>query len=61
MTEWRMLDTEGQYETYQWQRKDGDSYEMYQIVPYPDYAERSGFYYGGGTFRIADYPKAEVE
>lgn len=60
-TEWKRTDALTDYECYQWQRRDGDLFEMYQIVPYPDYVDDEGYYVGGGLFRIKDFDRAEVE
>ena len=60
-SEWRRTDALTDYEVYQWQRRNGDLFEMYQIVPYPEEWGREGYFYGGGTFRIGDFDRDEVE
>ena len=62
-TEWKRTDTHGpeDYEVYQWQRRNGDLFEMYQVVPYPDYTEYKGYYVGGGLFHISDWDEAEAD
>lgn len=49
MSEWIQTDD------FQWQRKVGDTYEMYQTMKAPDYVEHPFWYAGGGTFRLSDY------
>lgn len=44
-----------QTDDYQWLRKVGDTYEMYQIIKAPEYVEREFWYAGGGTFELAHY------
>ena len=48
-----------QTDSCQWQRKIGDTYEMYQVVwqdvvKYPYFA-------GGGTFKLADYDEDDID
>jgi len=44
-----------QTDDYQWQRKVGDVYEMYQIMKAPEWVERELWYAGGGEFELSDY------
>lgn len=53
-TEWVQTDD------WQWQRKDGDLYEMFQVV---DMIEPVGhpYFAGGGQFELSDYDDADVK
>lgn len=44
-----------QTDDYQWLRKDGDYYELYQIMKCPEYVEREFWYAGGGHLLLSDY------
>lgn len=56
MTEWILTDDA----SYQWQRKDGDEYEMCDTVCV-EYVEGYRWFAGHGTFRIADYDQSEID
>lgn len=44
---------------WQWQRKDGDTYEMYQIVCYTEVPHP--YFVGGGHFTLSDFDAEDVE
>lgn len=44
-----------QTDDYQWQRKSGDTYEMYQMAEIVITDSESRYFAGGGTFELADY------
>lgn len=56
-SEWVCTDPD----THQWQRKVGDTYEMYQVQPPLPYADNKYWFAGGGTFKLTDYSEDDIE
>lgn len=52
-TEWVQTDD------YQWQRKDGDLYEMYDVIDMIE-PEEHPYFAGGGRFKLSDYDDNDV-
>jgi len=50
-----------QTDDYQWQRKSGDTYEMYQMVEHYLGNDKSVYFAGGGTFKLADYADDDID
>ena len=48
-----------QTDDYQWQRKVGDVYEMYQIVDMA--VDKCPYFAGGGTFEISDFDQDDID